>query len=102
MIVINERFHVERDKLNFILMETTRYVAKSGKNSGNIVSKTTPHYYSNLLALCMACIDQSLDFDGGFRTVLESLYKTEAELKKMITANGLEIRRTIKEAGAKP
>ena len=96
-MIINERFSVERDSLNWKLVETKWETSTKGKHEGERVQRRSLSYYSNLESLCLRCMDKSLDPTGGFAGMLKQLEVAKTDLTKMIRAHDLEIRRTIQE-----
>ena len=97
-MIINDRFRVDRDKMNWILQDITMSKATKGKNKGKTVERISESYYGNLGALCRHCIDKSLDPDGGFYMMQEQLNAIHADLEKMIKKHDLNTRRAIAEA----
>ena len=98
-LIINDRFSVDRDRLNWILRDTVTSVAKTGPNKGEEVKRVYNSYYGSLGSLCNHCLELGLDTEGGFESILKAIQEAREDLGKMVKAHDLELRRTIKEAG---
>ncbi len=97
MLIINDRFSVERDARNWCLVDTKWSTISKGPREGERTMTRSVSYYGNLESLCMRCVDKSLDPTGGFNGMRKQLEVVKADLHRMVQKHDLEIRRTIKD-----
>jgi len=66
---INDRFSIERDPHNFIVVETIQFKDKDGNDKTREVRRYCP----DLKRACLSIIKHSTDFSGDVNTLLLSI-----------------------------
>ena len=92
MIKLSDNYFIDRDSMNWILIEKRYRTAKKGKQAGEIVSEDTSHYFGNLEALCRRVLDMELDPDGSIENLLASLHGAQSMIVKAIEKHSMEIK----------
>ena len=97
MIKLNDNYHIDRDRLNWILVEKKYRKAKSGKHAGEIVCEDTHHYFGKLEQLCHRVLDMELDPDGGMENLLASVHGAQNMIVKAIEKHSREVKAMVEE-----
>jgi len=92
MIKISDNYFIDRDKLNWILIEKKYRTAKAGKRAGEIVSEDTHHYFSNLKSLCLRVMDMEIDPTHGIADLNQSLWAAQSMITKAIDKHSAEVK----------